>query len=95
LFRGHLGQITSRAKARILRSLGGLVSANGYLVLGCNENPGDTSFWFDPVSIAHGCFKRRDKQVEIPEPEPAPEIVVEEAPQPAFVPVEYQGNGTA
>ena len=95
MFRGHLGQITPPAKARILRSLGGLVSDNGYLMLGCNENPGDTNFWFDPVSIAPGCFKRREKQVEMPEPEPEPEVVVEEAPQQAFIPVEYQGGGTA
>lgn len=94
MFRGHLGQITKPAKTRILRSLGNLVCANGYLMLGCNESPSVTNFWFDPVAIAPGCFKRREKNVEIPEPEPEPEVVVEEAPQPTFIPVEYQGNGT-
>jgi len=96
MFRGHISQITSHAKARILRSLAGLVSTNGYLMLGCHEKPDDTNFWFDPVAIAPGCFKRREKQVEIPEPEPepAPEIIVEKKPQQAFIPTEYRGNGT-
>lgn len=86
LFRGHLNQITAPAKARILRSLCTLVSANGYLMLGCNETPGDTNFWFDPVSIAPGCFKKREKQAEAPTPAPLPKTVA--------VPVEYQGSGS-
>jgi len=98
MFRGHLGQITKPAKTRILRSLGNLVCASGYLMLGCHENPNDTNFWFDPVSIAPGCFKRHEKLAELPETEPEPEpeteIVVEEAPQPAFIPVKNQRNGT-
>jgi len=86
LFRGHLNQITAPAKARILRSLCTLVSTNGYLMLGCNETPGDTNFWFDPVSIAPGCFKKREKKAEVPTPAPLPKAVT--------VPVEYQGSGS-
>ena len=86
LFRGHLNQITAPAKARILRSLCTLVSTNGYLMLGCNETPGDTNFWFDPVSIAPGCFKKREKKAEVPTPAPLPKAVA--------VPVEYQGSGS-
>lgn len=86
MFRGHLNQITTPAKARILRSLCTLVSTNGYLMLGSDETPGDTNFWFDPVAIAPGCFKKREKQVEVPTPAPLPKAVV--------VPVEYQGSGS-
>ena len=84
LFRGHLNQITAPAKARILRSLGTLVSTNGYLMLGCDETPGDTNFWFDPVPIAPGCFKKREKKAEVPAP----------LPKTAVVPVEHQGSGS-
>lgn len=98
LFRGHLGQITSPAKARILRSLSSLVSTNGYLMLGCHENPGDMNYWFDPVSIAPGSFKKREKQAEGATPTlipvQAPENEVAEPPQQAFVPEEYKGSGT-
>ena len=86
LFRGHLNQITAPAKARILRSLCTLVSANGYLMLGCNETPGDTNIWFDPVSIAPGCFKKREKKAEMPTPAPLPKAVA--------APVECQGSGS-
>ncbi|MCF6221171.1 MAG: hypothetical protein L3J65_08675 [Robiginitomaculum sp.] len=96
MFRGHLGQFTTPAKARILRSLGNLVSANGYLMLGSHENLDDTNFWFKAQAAAPGCYKKRTKQGLIAEPETEPETgtEIEEFPKQPFVPMEYKGSKT-
>jgi len=77
LFRGHLSQFTQTASNKILRGLSNLVSTNGYLMLGCRESLGDTNFWFEAKAEAPGCYKKRAKQEQEPEPKP---------------PVEYTGH---
>lgn len=84
MFRGRLGQFTSPAKVLILRSLGNLVNANGYLMLGCRGKLDTTNFWFEAQTGAPGCYKKRVKQ------EPAPNPVPE--PAPPAPPAEYVGQ---
>ncbi len=93
MFRGHLNQITKPAKKRILRSLSRLVCAHGYLMLGCNESLDTANFWFDPVPIAAGCFKKRGKMAENPFLSPVPNPADEETSQQLPIATQFQGNG--
>ena len=62
MFRGRLGQFTTPARIRILRGLGRLVSANGYLMLGSHEKLDDMNFGFEREMVAPGCYQKSQKQ---------------------------------
>jgi len=67
MFRGRLRQFTTPARIRILRGLGKLVSANGYLMLGNREKLDDMNFGFEPKMVAPGCYQK-SQQHYIPAP---------------------------
>ena len=66
MFRGRLKQFTTPARIRILRGLGKLISNNGYLMLGVNEQLDDMNFGFEPQMVAPGCYKKIQAQQALP-----------------------------
>lgn len=74
MFRGKLKQYSPPAAVRVLRSLGALVTANGYLMLGTDEVLGKVNYGFGETCIAPGSYKK------LPKPEPVPVITEPETP---------------
>ncbi len=81
MFRGRLKQFTTPARIRILRGLGKLVCANGYLMLGSHERLDEMNFGFEQNMVAPGCYKKKPHQEILPDLEPNPEIEPEIAPE--------------
>jgi len=58
LFRGRLEQYSPPAIVRVMRSLSALITTNGYLMLGTEEQLGKISIGFDADPVAPGCYEK-------------------------------------
>jgi len=69
MFRGRLEQYSPPAVVRVLRSLSTLITTNGYMMLGTDEQLGKINFGFDANPIAPGCHQKLPRHERIPDDE--------------------------
>ena len=62
MFRGRMKQYSPPAIVRVLRSLSGLISTHGYLMLGTKEGMGKINYGFNSAPVAPGCFVKLPKR---------------------------------
>jgi len=62
MFRGRMQQYSAPAIVRILRSLSGLISTHGYLMLGTQEEIGKINYGFNSAPVKPGCFLKLPKK---------------------------------
>jgi chemotaxis protein methyltransferase CheR len=62
MFRGRMKLYSPPAIVRVLRSLSGLLSTHGYLMLGTNEDIGKINYGFNSAPVAPGCFIKLPKR---------------------------------
>jgi len=58
MFRGNMKHYSDPAAARIMNYLSGMISADGYLLLGSNEKFEKRSYGFKISPIAPGCYQK-------------------------------------